>query len=279
MQIKFPERHDKELEDIDSSLRRLILPDPKKLKKFAKQLKSIEKSLKSDDEEYHSSLNQLLKDQKTLIQKISGRCEQLEQRRIIINFAETAEALANSSPNTDPNDIISQAQTLKENIELFLKGHRPSQNNAKFIRFALACIDKALRQETVVHNAGKKNDNLISLSHYGKAKVTPESFVLAEFLYELSAILYSEKIEEFQKKFNSELSEGHKKELNFHIKTCKGDINKLKSRSEQIFIIQGLLGYAHILTDYFMDDTPYPTIVEIHNIFQDVDFVNHLDNH
>lgn len=274
MQIKFYVGHDKDLEDIEHSLERLILPDPKKLKNFSKQLKSIEKSLDTSSKKEAAQLGKMIKKQKSLVEKLSSRCDQLEERRNILCFAEAAEELANSSPDRSSEDVALQAQSLRIEIEKFLQNHRPSQNNAKFLRFAHLCLNKAMKKETVIK---KRGQNLISLSHFQKVVVTPESFEFAEFLYELSSLLYQERIEDFQNKFELEISDQHKKELLFHITNCGGDLSSLAKRSSQLFVIQGILGYAHLLTDYFMDTTPYPTLVEIHTTFQDVDFVTHME--
>ena len=63
------------------------------------------------------------------------------------------------------------------------------------------------------------------------------------------------------------------KEIRYHVSNCKGSLETLEDPALRLKTIQGILGYAHDLADYYMDTTPYPTLLEIHGIFQDLDFV------
>lgn len=267
MQIKIPTL-DQDLDSIKSFLDRHVNPNPKKLKNFSKQLKKIDRSLEATLSENDSSFAHIsVERQRELVKRLAGRCHQLEIRRNVIDMAENAEELANSSPERSHDEVASEANALRGRIEAFLKDHRPSQTNAKFIRFAKACLAKAEKGEPVIV---KKR---VSLESYQRPEVTPESYELAEQLYELAGLLYQGEIEEFLTKFASFSSE----DLKFHIQNCGADLANLEKRSSQLHAIQGILGYAHLLTDYYTDTTPYPTLIEIHNTFEDLDFVKHLE--
>ena len=233
MLIQFPEQDDV-LESVESFLERHSFPRFGDLKNCLGRLATVDPS-------------------RALAQKLIGRCHHLEERRSVIDLAENAEALANSSPNRNPHDIAKEAHILRDRIDRFVKHHRPSRNNAKFLRFAKRCIAKAEKQERVV---AKKSGVALNAFQY---EASAESLALAESLYELAALVYQEKpfsIDGFDQK-----------ELAFHISVCKGDLNNPKKRIESV---QGILGYAHLLADYYMDHSPYPSKKEVRSIFQDL---------
>ena len=185
------------------------------------------------------------------------------------NIAEAAEKLANSSPNRSPDDIAKQANLLKNRIHSLLKKNRPSRNNVKFIRFAIACIKKAKKQEPVMKK--KPFSRTISLESFYKKEISFDSLELAEWLYELAKLLYQKKENAFQKAFQT-CSENHQKEIVYHISLCGGTLLSLEEEKNRLCAVQGILGYAHILSDYYTE-TPYPSLEEIHDIFQDLHFV------
>lgn len=261
MMIKFP-KHQQEIDSIKSFLERNVNPDPKKLKHFSKQLKKIDKSLATSLCDNDFTQHQVEKQQE-IVKRLAGRCHQLELRRDVIDMAENAEELANTSAGRSHDEVAREANALRTRIEAFLKEHRPSQTNAKFLRFAKACLAKAERGEPVIV---KKR---ISLNNYQKVEVTPESYELAEQLYEIAALLYQGEVEEFNERF-ANLSDGAKNELKFHITICGGNLEKTKKRSDRLLIVQGLLGYAYFITDYYTDESPYPTMTDIHKTFQDL---------
>lgn len=267
MQIEFP-GHEEELVSIQAFLERHTFPDSSQLKKFLHRLSKIDSALKNID------VSPYLEKQKNLVKKLAGRCHQLEIRRDVINLAEDAEQLANSSPERSHDDIAKEANLLKNRIDLFLNQHRPSRTNAKFIRFARACIEKAEKHEPViVRNKNGKPKKVISLDSFRVKEASTESLELAELLYDLARVLYQQKFDEFEESFLKNFSEHQQKEIHFHISSCDGNLQSLENPVIRLKAVQGILGYAHDLADYYMDNTPYPTIIEIHHIFQDLDFV------
>ncbi len=259
------------LEDIEKFLTTHAIPESTELDTILKQLfkikQSVGKALKSHDKTFSTHFTE----QKELVKKLAGRCQKLQERRSVINLAEEAEELANTSPLKSPDEIALKAQDLQNRIERFLERHRPSRNNAKFIRFAKACIEKAKKHEPVLTSKSPKQ---VSLELARKNVRGPVSVEIAESLYELSSLLYQEKTEEFLSYFSQGFSLDTQKELHYHISVCSGHVNKLSKKEERMKVIQGILGYAHLLADYYMDNTPYPTIVEINRMFQELDLVN-----
>ncbi len=278
MRIDFPE-HEEELESIGTFLDRHTFPDLGKLKKFLAQLTKIDSSIDQAIKKKELCIASYLENQKSLVTKLAGRCHHLEVRRDVISLAEAAETLANSSPERSNEEIAHDANLLRDRIDLFVKQNRPSRNNAKFIRFAKACIDKAEKHEPVVVKAKSgKPKNSVSLDSFREKEATPESLELAELLYELARLLYTEKYDEFEANLLKDFSPNQQKEIHFHVSACKGNLRDLTNQTSRLKTIQGILGYAHDTADYYMDNTPYPTIIEVHNIFQDLDFVTHLEN-
>lgn len=273
MQEKFP-THAQDLAKIQDVLTRHSLVDSKSLKRFAGQLKKIDKSLDHILAQYGKHHPRTLDEQKELVSTLTGRCHQLEIRRDVINLAEDAEALANSSPTRSHSDIAKNANLLRSRIDTFLEHNRPSPNNAKFIRFARACIEKAERHEPVIDPTKlRRNKKVVDLEYFKHKEPSKEAYELAEALYGLAGLLYQEKIKEFQDSLEKDFSKETRQEIRFHVHTCHGNLDKTSTLEERLAIIQGILGYAHDITDYYMDNTPYPAIIEIHNIFRDLAFI------
>ena len=277
MKIEFP-GHEEELESIEVFLERHTFPDLGELKDFLNRLtkidRSIDKALKSNE----IGVTTLLEQQKDLVKRLAGRCHQLEVRKDVINLAEDAEKLANSSPNRSARDVANDAHLLRTKIDLFVSQHRPSRSNAKFIRFARACIEKAEKHEPLITPSKRsKPKKSVSLDNFRVKDTSQESLALAELLYDLARVLYQEKFDEFEDSFLGNFSSSQQKDIHFHISTCKGNLQNLDDQTVRLKSIQGILGYAHDLADYYMGKTPYPSIVEIHNIFQDLDFVTHIE--
>jgi hypothetical protein len=269
-------RNSKDLEEIESFLDAHTLPEDKKLRTFSKQLKKIDLSISQSLSSNPENLDSLEK-QKALVQKLAGRCHLLEIRKDIIELAELAEELANTSPDRDPREIALEANLLRNRIDAFLEVHRPSKNNAKFLRFAKACIEKAERQEPVLVSKNVSTQNVVSLKNYQKEETTVASFELAENLYCTATFLYRDQTNEFIESLSNNFSDTTLMELRFHVQECGGDLQKLSTHEDRMHIIQGVLGYAHKVTDYYTDSTPYPSLVEIHHIFDDLDLVNQAE--
>ena len=144
MAFKFPKQHEGDLEFIKSFFETHFCPNAHALKDFSDQLKKIDSSLNESISESNTLFQKNLGAQKELVRNLVGRCHKLKVRRDVIEFAEDAENLANSSPNLSKDQISKEADLLRQKIESFLKDHRPSKTNAKFLRFAKALIEKAL---------------------------------------------------------------------------------------------------------------------------------------
>ncbi len=277
MKIEFP-GHEEELESIEVFLERHTFPDLDKIKNFLNRLTTIDKSLDIAIQSDEIGVTALLEDQKELIKRLTGRCHQLEIRRDVIDFAEAAEKLANSSPERSTEDITLAASLLRDKIDQFVKMHRPSRTNAKFIRFARACIDKAEKHEPVVIVTKQgKSKIVVSLDSFREKETSQEKLDLAETLYDLARMLYQERFDDFEETLLNGFSLSQQKEIYFHVVSCNSNLSDLKNQTYRLKAVQGILGYAHDLADYYMGDTPYPSIVEIHNIFQDLDFITHTE--
>ena len=145
------------------------------------------------------------------------------------------------------------------------------------MRFANACIDKAEKHEPVLIKTPEgKIKKVLHIEHFQRNEASVESFSLAEVLYELAGYLYHEDMELYKKTFNH-FSDQEKQEIKYHVGACNGSLSKLDSLEDRLMVVQGILGYAHTLTDYYMDSSPYPSIVEVHKTFEELDFITHLE--
>ena len=264
MQIKFPLLEcDEELDGIADSIDCKIFVPQDTLQKFTFQLRKIKSSLDKDD--HHTPYEIIMKKRK-LVEKLSARCEKLRQRNIVISYAERAEEIANMSPFLTDDEIDEKAIELADCIHRFVQTTRPSKNNMKFLRFALKLLERAkLHQPVIIHSPS--HEKKVKLQQSNPDEVSLEEFALAESLYELSEILYDGNIEKFTSTLEKNFSEGTKKELIFHIKNCGGDLKSLLSKKERKVAIQGILGFAHSITDYYINSSPYPEIQEIDTLF------------
>ncbi len=270
-----PQHIEVNLESIKSFLYKHNLVNLKKLSEVSKQLKKINKSIIDTAKNNQSYFSEHFKNQRELIENLIGRCNQLKIRINIVNFAESAESLSNTSPHRSRDEVAIEANNLRLRIVAFLKNYRPSQIDSKFIRFARVCINKAEKGEAViVERSGGKIKLIVSLQDFFKNKeVTKESYEIAELLYELSMEVHYNNISNF-KKLIENFSKDTINEIKHHVKICGGDIDKVNTAANRTLIMQGILGYAHLLVDYYMDKTPYPTVPEIEEICSDVNFIN-----
>lgn len=274
MQVEFPKAL-RDLETIEHFLNRRFMPSNEKLNLFLKQLKVIDSSLTHEIPSHCSAIWELEK-RRRLAQSLSGRCHDLQVRREVIEFAEEAEKLANSSKTREPKEIAREADKLSEKLDKFVANHKASQNNTKFIRFARLLLDKARRQETVLSDKPKSKKNVITLEE-PRHLTTTEEYTLAESLYELTGKLYAKKVDKFKVLFFAFPIETQR-EMLFHISECEGSIEQIGKRKNDLKIIQGLLGFAHTITDYYASVTPYPSFQEIHQIFEDLKEITSLDS-
>lgn len=222
------------------------------------------------------NLRENLSKQQELVEELKERCRQLEVRRSIIDLAESAEKLANESPGKGSEEIATEAKTLRSKIDSLLQNQRPSHNNAKFIRFAHACIDKAEKHEPVISNK-TKSKTILKMASLENRDASIDSFDLAESLYSLAGLLYREDLDNFKKSLSRDFSDSSLKEIRFHIGECQGNISKIEKHEDRIRVIQGILGYAHKVSDYYMNSSPYPSLIEIHRIFDDLELVTYLE--
>lgn len=265
-----------ELWSIGQFLDSHAIPERSDLKRFSKHLSQMSESL-TEMISTSPDLTENLSKQQELIQELTRRCYQLEIRRCIIELAECAEKLANESPNKDAKEIAFEAQELRSRIDALLKEERPSRNNAKFIRFAQACIQKAENHEPVISNKGKSK-NILKLSLFENRETSMDSFDLAEALYSLASFLYYEDLEAFSQSLARDFSDASLMEMRFHVGECHGNLSLIDTHEDRMRAIQGILGYAHKVSDYYMDSSPYPSLIEIHKTFEDLDLVNYLED-
>ena len=270
--------HQGDLDAIKALLKKRFLPEKRELKAFSIQLEKIDRSINKALTTSDVICKKFLEKQRELVHNLTGRCHQLEVRRDVINLAEDAEALANSSPDRPQEELAIEANNLRDRMESFLMVHRPSKNNSKFIRFANACIAKAERREPVmIRGKDGRLKKVISIDTFKSKEVTLDMFDLAESLYGLASLAYHNKIKEFKTTLTNSFSEETRKEIIYHVSMVEGSLEKMESKHDRIRVVQGILGYSHDLTDYYMDESPYPSIVEIHQVFKDLEFLSHTE--
>ncbi len=270
--------HQGDLEAIKALLKKRFLPEREILEQFSAQLEKIDKSISKAIDGSDVSCKKILEKQLELVHDLEGRCHHLGVRHDVIMIAEDAEALANSSPDYPQNRLLQEISLLRDRIDSFLQTHRPSKTNSKFLRFAKACLAKAEKREPVlIRGKDGRLKKVISIDSFKSKEVTLEMFDLAESLYSLAQFLYYEQVEEFHTLMKESFPEETTKEIRFHLSMTGGALDRIESKEQRLRIVQGILGYAHELTDYYMDESPYPSIVEIHRIFKDLDFLNHTE--
>ena len=264
VQIKFPTFDgEADLDIIQNSLDCRIFVPKDTLQKFLFQLRKIDQALSENTQE---SLLEVLSKKKELVESLTGRCLALKERNSVISFAEEAEHIANSSPILADAEIESLSDSLLSRIDAFIEDHKPTKNNMKFLRFAKKLLQKAKRHEKVL-TPSKNKGKTITLHQNSPQEISLDDFALAEGLYEIAALLFQGDIEDFKETLSKNFSFTSQKELSFHIHNCEGSLSNLHTKEERERVIQGILGYAHTITDYFAGETPYPSKEEIKNTF------------
>ncbi len=143
--------------------------------------------------------------------------------------------------------------TSNKDIEAFVSDHRPSREDAEKIQLARGCIVSDMSEPS------------------------RDCLEVAEHLYELARLLYQEKFEEFHKMLVTEFSLLDQKNIETHVAICEGNLNFISSLTIRIKAVQGILGYSHILANYYLGPTPYPSMIEVHNIFQELDLIEQIE--
>lgn len=267
MQIKFTP-YDYDLESIESFLKNYSLPKREKIRKFLRQLELIDRSL-SEEQPFNRDF---VEAQRSKVKSLKGRCHHMEMQQSIIELAEEAEEVANASATT-PGDILSKKiKKLRKRLDKIANNYRPTKTNAKFIQFARACLLKAEKHEPVLlKTKGGGTRKIISLERNLK-ETTLEDLDLAERLYEIARALYKNNDEEFLTSLRA-CSFEEMQEIIYHVSLMEGDLKKWKTKGDRLKIIQGLIGFAHILADYYLGESPYPSKQEIKALFTDLDFI------
>lgn len=264
MQIKFPVLDGMEdLDIIQSSLDcRIFVPDDT-LQKFIFQLRKVDTSLSNNSD---ASMQDVVEKKKKLVESLSGKCDRLKERNTVISFAEEAEHIANSSPILSSSEIIMMSENLRSRIDNFIMNFQPSKNNMKFLRFAKKLLAKAEKREPVLTPI-ISSETMITFREDSPSEISLDDFALAENLYEAAAILFEGKTKAFEDVIEKNFSRASQKEMAFHVSNCGGKITNLSTPAVRSLVIRGILGYAHTVTDYFINETPYPSNTEIESIF------------
>jgi len=264
LQIKFPVfNHEEDLESIADALECNILIPKDTLKQFIFRLRKIDSSLTDPSD---SSLLDTIEKKRSLVAKLSQKCDHLRERNTVISFAEEAEAIANNSPFLSDAEVKDKVDDLRARLDGYVDASRPSKNNMKFLRFAEALLQKAQKHEAVLGKSEKK-ESLVEFRENSPGEISLEAFALAESLYELAATLYQGKTKIFESMLEKGFSGASKKEIRFHASILGGSLSKIETEEDRIKVISALLGFAHITTDYYAKKSPYPTIKEIKELF------------
>ena len=129
---------------------------------------------------------------------------------------------------------------------------------------------------------GKKKRNVMAFEELKREKglrISQENYELAEFLLELAHLLRSGKQAEFTSRVASDCSKSVAQEIEYHVENCGGSLQaSLEESKNQLAVIKGLIGYAQILTDYYVTLSPYPSTREVTKHFKDLDYVNMASN-
>lgn len=267
--------HISSIEDILTEVKKFIytriLPSHEEIDRELAKLSKLEKLFNDPPPDLLTS--SFLKKQKGLSQKLAKQCADLHTRKKVITFAETGEHLVHQAPNLSEALLRQKIQNLENSMRDFCSKERLSVEDAKFIRFANICIQKAKNREPLVHPLNEQNvQKITQVSFLSKKEPTQNAYLLGEELYVCARFLYKDDIESFHKTLN-DFPLDIQKEVTFHVQICEGSLQNIESEEEKLSCIQGILGYAHQLTDYFMSHEPYPTFVEIHEIFQDLELI------
>ena len=248
-----------ELDALNKDTKNIILTTDEELGKKNRDLKIL--SSKID----HLSR----KHQQALFNSVEKKLADLQHDHTVIMFAEKAEDLANTCSKRSSKEIHNEANQLKKLMQRYLQNNRPSRTNAKFIRFAQACIIKAEKGQPLL-SAQKRNKKVESIDDYRPTQAVDVK--LAERLYHIATLLHNK---EYHKALSScaLFTQEENKELSFHIRKCKGFLlsSENESKKDQTNTIRGILGYAHISADYILDSSPYPDNEEILSIFTDLE--------
>jgi hypothetical protein len=251
--------NERRLEVIKNSLERSILLHPQVIKNFQDELSKISKATKS--------IQPSLKSQKELIQKLHGRCHHLRVRREVIDIAENAEKLVHNLDKKSTRQVQDHANRLQKRLDTFSQKNKTSRINAKFLRFANNCLEKARKNEPLIK--GAHQEKIIDFSTFKVKEVCKQDYQLAQDLYELAQMLYNASFEEFNALLEK-LDIGARKELNFHIHTTNGALQNKSHGKILTNTVRGILGFAHTITDYYTSSTAYPSDKEIEAIFSDI---------
>lgn len=248
-----------------------ILPSHEEIDQELVKLEELENLFKNPPKDLMTS--SFLEKQKDLSLKLAKQCADLHTRKKVITFAEQGESFVHKTSHLSDEDLWQKAYKLEESIESFVSTERLSIEDAKFIRFANICIHKAKNREPLVHPLNAQNvQKITQLCFLSQKEPTQNSYLLGEELYASAHSLYKDDYEAFYKSIN-DLSPDVYNEIIFHIEKCEGSIENISTEENKLSCIQGILGYAHHITDYYLSHEPYPTFVEIHKIFQDLELI------
>jgi hypothetical protein len=165
-----------------------------------------------------------------------------------------------------PGDVAG-ALDLRERLGEFLLGRQPGRKDMGMIRFlwdSIECAEKGEKMPSLPLALSEEEIDLACVD-------------MAERLYDLGRMLYQELFAEFKSALLTGFSSWDRSEIRRHVSLCGGDLDLINNQSIRLKSVQGILGYAHILSDYYTGETPYPSMVEVHGIFQDLDFIIHLE--
>ncbi|OGN62036.1 MAG: hypothetical protein A3F09_02550 [Chlamydiae bacterium RIFCSPHIGHO2_12_FULL_49_11] len=258
MLIKFPTAQPV-LDSIDAGIHNRILFPLSTLQKYRRTLNGIAPFLCNEMPP---------QDGIDLVKKLAQRISNLIYRHTVLEFAETAEHLAAHGNELPQHELHLHISRLRRRIREFLKEHRPSQNNARFLRFASICLNRAEKGLPLIEPVLSRK-----ICRFTTTAPTPlqEDYENAEALFELGFFLYTKKWAEFRLAFEL-LSQEMQREALWHIKECSGslEISPLRKKAGRLKAVQGLLGLAHKLTHYYFEESIYPSIGDIDSMYKEV---------
>ena len=257
------EPHQHQLEVIHNTLRRSVLLHPKVIQDFETALKKISSAIKNQPH-LKSKAN---KEHHALITSLYGRGHHLRVRKEVIDLAENAQELAHNAKALNIHQVQKLAKKLQRKVDIFTKNHKTSRINAKFLRFANNCLEKARNHKVLLPT--KNSNKILDFCNFQVHDVSDDEYQLAQDLYILAESLYNNKIKEFHtllKKLNPSVL----KELRYHTHTAKGSLQRFDTKKLRMNTVRSILGYAHTITDYYTSSSAYPSDKEIQEVFAEV---------
>ncbi|MBM3202010.1 MAG: hypothetical protein FJZ56_06345 [Chlamydiae bacterium] len=256
--------------------------DPLRLQRILEELNLLDKSISSaiKDPKTHDASG--LKKLQNEVYLLLGNIENKQLHADLYSLTNCAIDLWLKRPSKE-EERATKIKELKSRMQYLTDNNRFTKEDQKCVTLFHKCVlevEKGVKPSLehvsesipIIHKPKKgAKTQIISINEIKKKQIE-DPMSLAEILYPMAEKIYRGDYNAFFSSYDN-LTIDIQKHLEKHIAICGGNLSKVdrnydypRDKKNEVFVVQGILGYANLIMENMEEGSLYPSFLAIHQM-------------